>query len=294
MHAIRRRTVASAVAAFFIAGPLAIGGAAYADPAQETNSQVVFTGDGLLGVACGAKPSAASVTVPAESTLRVVNNTGRKAKLMLDGATRGEVASGATADVLFHRGPVELALKPDCMLADEKSVRVEVLAAAPQPPAAGNDTPANPPTAPFGGGNTAGGDAAGDGDDAPAGDDQRDGDRQNRANSDDDADPATAASPGADPAASPGADAANPEDPANPDAAALALDSFANPDGGTGLDGATTVAGAAAEPLASVDPVSDSGPTGLLALIATVCVVGVSAGAIRAIIAQRASRTRAA
>lgn len=292
MHAIRRRTVASAAAAFFVAAPLAIGGAALAaEPAQETNSQVTFSGDGLLGVACGAKPNSASVTVPAESTLRVVNNTGRKAKLLLDGATRGEVASGATADVLFHRGPVELALKPDCMLADEKSVRVEVLA-APPPPATNNDTPANPAIVPFGngGGNTAGGadnPAATGGDDqqAPAG------------ATGDNANPAPGASPGAvDPANPAGDDAnpANPADPANPDAAALSADSFGDPSGGGSLDGATTVAGAAAEPLASVDPVSDSGPTGLLALIATVCAVGVSAGAIRAIVAQRASRTRAA
>jgi hypothetical protein len=293
LHAIRRRTVASAVAAFFVAAPLAVGGAAFADPAQETNSQVTFSGDGLLGVACGAKPNAASVTVPAESTLRVVNNTGRKAKLMLDGATRGEVASGATADVLFHRGPVELALKPDCMLADEKSVRVEVMA-PPPPTATGNDTPANPPIVPFGGGNSGTSDTA----DQPArsGDDQRDQDQRAAANGDN-ADPAAGASPGAvdpnNPDADP-ADPANPEDQANADAAALAVDNFANPGGGTGLDGATTVAGAAAEPLASVDPVSDSAPTGLLALIATVCLVGVSTGAIRAIVAQRASRTQAA
>ena len=294
MHAIRRRTVASAVAAFFVAAPLAVGGAAFAaEPAQETNSQVTFSGDGLLGVACGAKPNAASVTVPAESTLRVVNNTGRKAKLMLDGATRGEVASGATADVLFHRGPVELALKPDCMLADEKSVRVEVLA-APAPPAA-NNNPANPAIVPFGGG----GASTGDSDNQPAstGNTTRDQNRPAGATQDD-GDPATAASPGAvdpaDPTAGDAADPANADDRANPDAAALSADSFVDPNGGANLDGATTVAGAAAEPLASVDPVSDSGPTGLLALIATVCAVGVSAGAIRAIVAQRASRTRAA
>ncbi|GAA1850210.1 hypothetical protein [Asanoa iriomotensis] len=292
MHAIRRRTGASALAAFFVAAPLAIGGAALAAEPAETNSQVVFTGDGLLGVACGAKPSAASVTVPAESTLRVVNKTGRKAKLLLDGATRGEVASGATADVLFHRGPVELALKPDCVLADEKAVRVEVL--APPPPAAtGNDTPANPPTAPRGGGgsgtgnNTGNSGGSADNADNPtaAGGDRQSPERPAGDN------PDAAATPGA---ADPGADPANSDEQADPDAAALAVDSFVNPDGGTGVDGATTIAGAAAEPLASVDPVSDSAPTGLLALIATVCVVGVSAGAIRAIIAQRASRTRAA
>jgi hypothetical protein len=291
LHAIRRRTVASAVAVFFAAAPLAIGGAAIAaEPAPETGSQVVFSGDGLLGVACGAKPNASSVTVPAESTLRVVNNTGRKAKLLLDGATRGEVGSGATADVLFHRGPVELALKPDCMLADEKSVRVDVLAA---PAPAANNNNDTPQPAPFGGGTVTkpnGGD-----DRAGAAADQAAQDRPGGAAADN-GDRAAAASPGAVDPANPDdpADSAIAGDPADPDAVAMAADSLLNADGGTGLDGATTVAGAAAEPLASVDPVSESGPTGLLALIATVCVVGVSAGAIRAIIAQRASRTSAA
>jgi hypothetical protein len=38
------------------------------------------------------------------------------------------------------------------------------------------------------------------------------------------------------------------------------------------------------------DTPTDKGPIGLLAIIATVCVVGVSVGAIRAIVGQRASR----
>jgi hypothetical protein len=64
-------------------------------------------------------------------------------------------------------------------------------------------------------------------------------------------------------------------------------------DGTATVDAASGIGmdGAAAEALASVEPVRESGPIGLLALIATVCVVGASAGAIRAIIAQRASRT---
>ena len=283
MHAIQRRTVASAVAVFFAAAPLAIGGAAYAeDPQPETGSQVVFTGGGLLGVACDAKPSSSSVTVPAESTLRVVNNTGRKAKLLLDGAARGEVAAGATADVLFHHGPVELALKPDCVLADEKAVRVEVLAAPPPPADNHDDTPADEPAPAAGGGDDNDpGSAPTVGDDAPS-DDADEPDEPDTAPTADADDPAAAG-----PDAEPSTDAADP-------AAGMATDDFLDPSGGNGGEGATTVAGAAAEPLASVEPVSEGGPTGLLALIATICVAGVSAGAIRAIIAQRATRTRAA
>lgn len=44
-------------------------------------------------------------------------------------------------------------------------------------------------------------------------------------------------------------------------------------------------------PGALSDTPTDKGPIGLLAIIATVCVVGVSVGAIRAIVGHRASRT---
>ena len=154
MQPIRNRAAATAIAALFAATPLAFGTAAYAHgPVQESGKEVVFSGGGLLGVACGAKPSATSVTVPAESSLRVVNNTGRRAKLVLDGATRGEISSGSAADVLFHRGPVSLALKPDCVLADESSVRVEVVAA---PPAAAPAPPGSAPAPRAPGGATSG------------------------------------------------------------------------------------------------------------------------------------------
>jgi hypothetical protein len=43
------------------------------------------------------------------------------------------------------------------------------------------------------------------------------------------------------------------------------------------------------EPVAASGPVRNA-PTGLLALVATVCAVGVGIAAIRAIIAQRSSR----
>jgi hypothetical protein len=51
---------------------------------------------------------------------------------------------------------------------------------------------------------------------------------------------------------------------------------------------------AAAEPVAAMQPMTDSQPIGLLAVIASVCVVGVAVGAIRAIVSQRASRTNMA
>jgi hypothetical protein len=48
---------------------------------------------------------------------------------------------------------------------------------------------------------------------------------------------------------------------------------------------------ALAEPVATMAPMPESGPIGLLALTAIVCVIGVAVGAIRAFVSQRASRT---
>ena len=53
----------------------------------------------------------------------------------------------------------------------------------------------------------------------------------------------------------------------------------------------TSSAPPAAEPVVALEPVNRRSPVGLLAMAATVCVVGVGAGAIRTITAQRASPT---
>jgi hypothetical protein len=260
----RHRAAAAAVAAFFVSAPLFATDAVYATPTPtamppESGQEVVFSGkNGLLGVACEANPSTTAVTIPAETTLRVVNQTGYRAKLILDGATQGEIADGGAAPVVFHRGPVTLGLKPSCMIGQESAVRVEVTA-APGTASAGSGTKpgAKRPT-------------------------------RSGASADDQKRPRPQVSSSAAATSSPA-----------PVASESPEGSFTSDDGGQSTDGAATVEeasgigtdGVAAEALSSVEPIRESGPIGLLALIATVCVIGVSAGAIRAIIAQRASRT---
>jgi hypothetical protein len=254
----RHRAAATVAAALFAATPLLVTAAAQAAPAPgllpaESGKEVVFSGDrGLLGVSCAANPSTTAVTIPAETTLRVVNQTGHRAKLLLDGASQGEIADGGAAPVVFHRGPVTLGLKPSCMLSDESAVRVEVV------PAARTTAPGTQPrtTSPQ----------------QPRGRDQR-GEEP-------------AAEPSATPTPSPAVTqtpepATAGEDGGDPGAAVATVDETS----GAGTEGV------AAEVLSSVQPVRKTGPIGLLALIATVCAVGVSAGAIRAILAQRATRT---
>lgn len=252
----RHRAAAIAVAAVFATAPLLAATAAHAEP-LESGKEVVFSGDrGLLGVSCEANPSASTVTVPAETTLRVVNRTGYRAKLLIDGAAQGEIEDGGAAPVVFHRGPVRLGLKPSCMLADEAAVRVEVVA-APRTTAPGTKPGTSAPGRPAAGGTRT----------------QREEQPQHAASTAPDASPSPAeVSP------EPGL----PVDDGGDSAAAVdTVDETTD----TGTEGA------AAEALSSVQPVRETGPIGLLALIATVCVVGVLAGAIRAIIAQRATRT---
>ncbi|MEV0607728.1 hypothetical protein AB0I61_15320 [Polymorphospora rubra] len=266
----RHRRAAVAAGALFLGAPLLFTGPAHAEPGpapgapvQESGQAVVFSGDGLLGVACGAKPDVGSVTVPAESTLRVVNNTGRRARLLLDGSAQGEIASGATADVLFRRGPVQLALKPVCVLSEESAVRVEVAAAPPPQSTPGRPT-ANPTTSAPGRPPTT----------RPVEEAPRP-----------PASPRVGATPSVGVSATPSESVLPTPDPGAP------VGDVPLPAAGLGGSPADPGDGAAAEPMASVEPVRDTGPIGLLALVATVCVVGVSAGAIRAIIAQRTSRT---
>lgn len=259
----RHRAAATAVAALFAAMPLLVTAAAQAAPARdplpaESGKEVVFSGDrGLLGVSCAANPSTSSVTIPAETTLRVVNQTGYRAKLLLDGASQGEIADGAAAPVVFHRGPVTLGLKPSCMLSDESAVRVEVVP-APHTGTTGAKPRTGSPQRPAAGGR-----------------DQRDEDPE--------AQPTAAPTPSPAVTETPEPATIGEEGGDSGEAVATVDDTL-----GTGDEGV------AAEALSSVQPVRKSGPIGLLALIATVCVVGVSAGAIRAIIAQRATRTSVA
>jgi hypothetical protein len=278
----RHRTAALA-AAVIIGAPLLIGGVAYAEPA-ESGRQVVFSGSGLLGVSCAANPSTGSVTIAAETSLRVVNRTGHRATLLLDGSARGEIARGSTAEVLFRRGPVSLSLKPHCVLPQRKSVRVQVIvprpsepepppvATDPEPPTDGGpDGPASRPGAATGG-SVFGPAPSGGRDGRPSIGGSRDGTGSRNDARDGGPDPGSASE-------EPGL-AADEGDMGNGTTVP------ALPSDGESIDGVNL----AAEPLASVEPMDDKGPIGLLSLIAIVCVLGVSAGAIRAILAQRASR----
>jgi hypothetical protein len=260
-HTVAPSRLAGLLATGLIAGlPLLFAG-----PALAAAPQVEFSGGGLGLLACGSRPSTGEVTVAAESTVTFVNRLSQGATLRVNGRDSKWVPQNSGIKMLFHRGPVEITMVPDCTLNLSKSfdpVSVNVISA--------NDGTA-PSASPSGSGSSVGGGngtgqgatpngySRGNGTSGTAGTRSPDGSGQQ--------------SPSGAPItpADGGVNSANPGTVEKPAASS-----------GQGL---------AAEPVAAAQAAGGGGPNGLLALIATVCVVGVSAGAIRAIAAQRATRT---
>ncbi|MEV4412435.1 hypothetical protein [Catellatospora sp. NPDC049609] len=266
-YAIRRRAAAFAAAGLLAGLPLL--GAHPATAAEpEAAPGVSFSGGGLGLLLCGSKPATPKITVAAESKVKLTNGLGQGATLQIDGKDSASVSDGQTVEVQFHRGPVKVAMVPECLLnlnPTFEPLTVEVVSKA-------TSAPGNP-----GGGQSPSSSPSKKPSSKPS--------------------PKASAQPNRDP--QPGRTPNGPEAstdaelPASPDGPL-----FTEPTGsGDELPDAeespsVSLVGPGGEkmdPKASTSS-PDKGPIGLLAIIATVCVVGVSAGAIRAIIAQRATR----
>lgn len=317
---VRHRLTAMVLGGLLLGAPLLTNGTANAEQAEAGGRQIVFAGGGVLGLSCRSTPEVGAMTVPADSTVRVVNRTGHNAKLRLGGATKGTVPDDGSTEVVFRRGTTAVLLSPDCPLGAESTPAL--ITATPSPPAsttpdptpapsedddgsAGPVSPSNPGSAPTSGsGTTTPGSAA----------------------------PPTR-SQGTPPRTKPGVTRPVKTRPGNKPVATAVQ---AMPHGGTASrvrtgttrtgttaptfagmppgDRKTVVSGvptldllpttdaapavaaapssdmAAAEPVAAMEPMSDDGPIGLLAVIASICAVGVAVGAIRAFASERASR----
>ena len=118
MRSSSRRTVAvfAALALLALGTPLPAAGGAPAAAGQR--DEIVFRDGGtVLGVRCSAVPEVSTVTVPPEATLRLVNRTGGRARLVIDDEVAGELPAGAAGEVLVRRGPVRVVLEPLCLFA---------------------------------------------------------------------------------------------------------------------------------------------------------------------------------
>lgn len=253
----RRKTVRLATTAVLgVLFGLPLAAAQPAQAAQESgDAHVTFSGGGLGLLLCGSHPDVAQIRVGAESKVRLTNGLGLAATLTIDGAASAPVASGETVEVQFHRGPVTIGMEPDCALNlnrsfEQLTVEVTPARAVPEPVRTGSGD--QPSSRPSMTSPASGEDGEPDDGGAPP----------------------------------------PPEDPLFSGMSDLQTDSSAVASGGSLESPATVVNpdGSPATRVASMTGPADKGPIGLLAIIATVCVVGVSIGAIRAIITQRASR----
>ncbi|GIF11494.1 hypothetical protein [Actinoplanes teichomyceticus] len=308
--------------------PLLGDGTASAEPLGPADRRVTF-GGGALGVACGSQPSVESVTVPAESTLHVINRTGHDARLELGGTPRGVIPDDGAAEVVFRRGTTPVVLAPDCPESDEPVPMM--VTAVPSDPAAAPDAasddsdsasrpsvmsdpaaaaPVAGPAAPATGAprsrpmrHAAGAGASGQRRAA--------GERRTvRART-----PAGAAIAGAPAAAAksreriprtsqagvprsvvtpPAARDPLPAADRVPAAGPPAADPVRATPGEAPAADPDRVTTPAAEPVAAIQPIRTGRPIGLLGVIATVCTLGVLIAAIRAIVSQRASRANVA
>jgi hypothetical protein len=321
---VRYRMTALVLGGVLLGAPLLTNGTASADQVAGGGRQVVFGGGGgMLSLSCRSQPDVESMTVPADSTIRVVNRTGYSAKLQLAGTAKGSIPENGTTDVVFRRGTTAVLLSPSCALGDE-SIPL-LVTATPSDPAAMPDpipAPTDSSTSTMTQANSGAPAASTAGSTLP----------------DSVAPPATTQQPATVGVA--GRPTLVRAGAARPGPAAIVATTAgeAMPQGGSAshiktrlLRGTGTAppafAGmplgehkaivaavppvslspaadaapaapampaseiAAAEPVASMQPMSEPGPAGLLALTAIVCVIGVAVGAIRAFVSQRASRT---
>jgi hypothetical protein len=318
-----------ALGGFLLGAALLSTGTANADQVAGGGRQVVFAGGGVLGLSCKSTPSVESMTVPADWTVRVVNRTGHVAKLLLNGTSKGSLPDNGSTEVVFRHGTTAVILDPSCAVTDQ--AMPVLITATPSMPAEPDPIPA--PSDSDSSGTTAtpadsGTPTASDGGGSSLPDSVPPATQPQRPSTTSVGRPATA-QPDTSRANTVAAVAATTAVQAMPqggspiqiktrssgtaEAVAPAFSGMPPGDdkailpGVPTLDPPLTMTEAApavpaappseivaAEPVAAMEPLSASRPIGLLALIASVCVVGVAVGAIRAIVSQRASRASVA
>lgn len=124
----RYRMAALGLSGLIFGIPLLTNGTASAEQVEANDRRVSFGGAGVLGLSCGSKPSVESMTVPASSVVRVVNQTGHDAQLRLAGAPRGTIPADGAAEVVFRRGTTAVMLAPDCAHGAQAALPVLVTA----------------------------------------------------------------------------------------------------------------------------------------------------------------------
>jgi hypothetical protein len=322
----RYRVTAMVLGGLIFGAPLLTNGTASAEQqAVEGGRQVVFGGDSVFDLSCRSRPDIEKMNVPANSRVRVVNRTGYAAKLLLAGKSKGVLPDDAATEVLFRRGTTSVLLEPNCPIGNDMAPAMITASPSastmPDPttsPADAADSPTNSAAAPAAAGSpSASGKAsslvARPGKVTPS---RRTGGSRANAAHRTSASAATRAATAAVPGMPQGGDASRVQARTVPRTAGGSTPPFAGmppgdkkavlagvppldvapatPDAAPAAASPTPAEVAMAEPVATMRQMPDSAPLGLLGVIAAVCVMGVGAAAIRAIVSQRANRAKMA
>jgi hypothetical protein len=247
--------------ALLLSGPAGPAAPAYGATDQPTIS---FTGDGPAPLACSSQPDVPNVTVKRNTRIVLANFTGADATAEIRDGQSVAVADGAAVSVKLKDGTYTIMMKPACLdTYDVVATVITVVGAEPPspppPPPVRTDPSAGPTPTP-----TASGDR-----------------------------PAPVAQPGSSIAASPDASGSRGTSPTD------GSGSTGAPAAGGGVPGSAPAElsgppedlGPDVQTAIASRPVSHPDLRGgrLLALIAAICVFGVTSAIIRAIVAQRAT-----
>src|SRR4051794_27977430 len=112
---VRYRVAALTLGGLLLGAPPLLNGSAQAGGeeggrVEGGGQQVAFTRRGGPRLPCRSTPEVESVTVPAGSTIRLVNRTGHSADLRLGENRKGTLGDDGTADVVFRSGTTAVAM----------------------------------------------------------------------------------------------------------------------------------------------------------------------------------------
>jgi hypothetical protein len=141
----RYRITAFVLGGLIFGAPMLATGVASAEqtsPSRDAGRQATFSG-GALGLSCRSRPDIERMTVPAGSSVWLINKTGHSAQLRLGGASKVVVPDDSATEVVFRRGTTSVLLKPNCPLDDEAtSVLITATPSASAPAQMPDSTPA--------------------------------------------------------------------------------------------------------------------------------------------------------
>jgi len=115
---------------------------AWADPPPK----VTFTASGIVPVSCGTHPNVTSLSVPENTAILIANETGVKGTVVVGGNNIIDISEGDGAKITLSIGQHEIKLVPQCMVVTgTDSVAVTITAKKGGPTATPSAATATPP-----------------------------------------------------------------------------------------------------------------------------------------------------